>query len=263
MNLADETPTPIRFIRNCEEVGLFQDLQHVNPFDEQFRRASEVVPIPGSTNVIGDDVLHTPHVFPIEPESALPPEPSHSLKSSSIRKSYLMPPLSTPGSLHLPSPLPTSTPLTITEPTRTPVSSSNSLAVSVNRKSITSYEVQRKEKYRKLSPHSNHKPPLLQPANVGVNIMPRPASDIPSLPAHDPLLQILFHLPDGQLVQIPATLVPTETEHSTVNSDSKPVLKPVLSETKEVLALMISSFQLIIVFLIEVKTGIIQGQINV
>lgn len=30
--IADETPTPTRFIRNCEEVGLFQDL-NVNPFD--------------------------------------------------------------------------------------------------------------------------------------------------------------------------------------------------------------------------------------
>lgn len=30
--VADETPTPTRFIRNCEEVGLFQDL-NVNPFD--------------------------------------------------------------------------------------------------------------------------------------------------------------------------------------------------------------------------------------
>lgn len=28
-------------IRNCEEVGLFDDLQHVNPFDETFRRAVE------------------------------------------------------------------------------------------------------------------------------------------------------------------------------------------------------------------------------
>lgn len=37
---ADQTPTPTRFIRNCEEVGLFQDLQ-VNPFEETFRRAVE------------------------------------------------------------------------------------------------------------------------------------------------------------------------------------------------------------------------------
>lgn len=40
--LADQTPTPTRFIRNCEEVGLFQDLQNVvNPFEETFRRAVE------------------------------------------------------------------------------------------------------------------------------------------------------------------------------------------------------------------------------
>lgn len=40
---ADQTPTPTRFIRNCEEVGLFQDLQNVtvNPFDEGFKRAME------------------------------------------------------------------------------------------------------------------------------------------------------------------------------------------------------------------------------
>lgn len=28
-------------MRNCEEVGLFQDLQHDNPFDETFRKAVE------------------------------------------------------------------------------------------------------------------------------------------------------------------------------------------------------------------------------
>ena len=39
--IADQTPTPTRFIRNCEEVGLFQDLQNCNPFEEQFRKATE------------------------------------------------------------------------------------------------------------------------------------------------------------------------------------------------------------------------------
>lgn len=38
---SDQTPTPTRFIRSCEEVGLFQDLQTVNPFEEQFRKAVE------------------------------------------------------------------------------------------------------------------------------------------------------------------------------------------------------------------------------
>ncbi|XP_053977251.1 cyclic AMP-dependent transcription factor ATF-2 isoform X2 [Hylaeus anthracinus] len=63
----DQTPTPTRFIRNCEEVGLFQDLQNVNPFEETFRRAVES----GNTGIltvpevgITDDTLHTPHIFP-------------------------------------------------------------------------------------------------------------------------------------------------------------------------------------------------------
>ncbi|XP_029669157.1 cyclic AMP-dependent transcription factor ATF-2-like isoform X2 [Formica exsecta] len=62
----DQTPTPTRFFKNCEEVGLFQDLQ-VNPFEETFRRAVET----GNTGTltvpevgIADDTLHTPHIFP-------------------------------------------------------------------------------------------------------------------------------------------------------------------------------------------------------
>ncbi|XP_045531084.1 uncharacterized protein LOC123718528 [Pieris brassicae] len=64
---ADQTPTPTRFIRNCEEVGLFQDLQNVtvNPFDEGFKRAMEAkhTTLESST----EDVLHTPHLtFPLD-----------------------------------------------------------------------------------------------------------------------------------------------------------------------------------------------------
>ncbi|XP_068621933.1 uncharacterized protein Atf-2 isoform X2 [Battus philenor] len=67
----DQTPTPTRFIRNCEEVGLFQDLQNVNPFDEGFKRAMEtkhnILSLEGVTaGGSSDDVLHTPHmVFPL------------------------------------------------------------------------------------------------------------------------------------------------------------------------------------------------------
>ncbi|KAK2580448.1 hypothetical protein KPH14_006191 [Odynerus spinipes] len=66
--VADQTPTPTRFIRNCEEVGLFQDLQNVNPFEETFRRAVEerntgTLTVPGEMEST-DDTLHTPHIFP-------------------------------------------------------------------------------------------------------------------------------------------------------------------------------------------------------
>ncbi|KAF5297561.1 hypothetical protein FQR65_LT09992 [Abscondita terminalis] len=63
---ADQTPTPTRFIRNCEEVGLFQDLQNVNPFEETFRQATELAKN-GSLHIpeaSSDDSLHTPHIFP-------------------------------------------------------------------------------------------------------------------------------------------------------------------------------------------------------
>ncbi|XP_044263692.1 uncharacterized protein LOC123010686 [Tribolium madens] len=64
--VADQTPTPTRFIRNCEEVGLFQDLQNVNPFDETFKKAIEsaksgTLHLPEAAS--NDDTLHTPHIL--------------------------------------------------------------------------------------------------------------------------------------------------------------------------------------------------------
>ncbi|CAH1401658.1 unnamed protein product [Nezara viridula] len=68
---SDETPTPTRFIRNCEAIGLFQDLQNVNPFDETFRQATEAVKkgeclkvptVPSLGKPAGED-LHTPHIY--------------------------------------------------------------------------------------------------------------------------------------------------------------------------------------------------------
>ncbi|XKL65703.1 hypothetical protein PGB90_009123 [Kerria lacca] len=64
----DETPTPTRFIRNCDEVGLFQDLQH-NPFDETFRIAVASSDIPQLlkdpvSKTITEETLNTPRVIP-------------------------------------------------------------------------------------------------------------------------------------------------------------------------------------------------------
>ncbi|XP_058452248.1 cyclic AMP-dependent transcription factor ATF-7 [Malaya genurostris] len=69
----DQTPTPTRLIGKCEEVGLFEDLQNVNPFEETFRRAveeknskSEDGPKEKLPNTVSsDDTLHTPHIFPL------------------------------------------------------------------------------------------------------------------------------------------------------------------------------------------------------
>ncbi|XP_043221791.1 cyclic AMP-responsive element-binding protein 5-like isoform X3 [Amphibalanus amphitrite] len=64
---ADLTPTPTRFIRIGEEVGLFQDLLKANPFDEQFRKAAEQnkaasVSLPLPFSGACDEPLNTPHI---------------------------------------------------------------------------------------------------------------------------------------------------------------------------------------------------------
>lgn len=66
----DETPTPVRLLRNCEEVGLFDDLKH-NPFEETFRQAiyskdkQSFAQRPLGLLVNNDDdTLHTPNILP-------------------------------------------------------------------------------------------------------------------------------------------------------------------------------------------------------
>lgn len=83
--VADQTPTPTRLIKNCEEVGLFDDLRHVNPFDETFRRAVEhknnnqsLCSSAQNQNELSSsshDSLHTPQVLAVSEittDSAIP-----------------------------------------------------------------------------------------------------------------------------------------------------------------------------------------------
>ena len=57
--LPDQTPTPTRFLRNCEEMGLFQDLSK-NPFDDDFRKAAEgnKLTSPASSHITYDYVVY-------------------------------------------------------------------------------------------------------------------------------------------------------------------------------------------------------------
>ncbi|ALC41919.1 Atf-2 [Drosophila busckii] len=73
---ADQTPTPTRLIKNCDEVGLFEDLQHVNPFDIGFQRAAEqnAKKLPAAETAAAGtaetDSLHTPQVYALEGSAA-------------------------------------------------------------------------------------------------------------------------------------------------------------------------------------------------
>nr|XP_053647870.1 cyclic AMP-dependent transcription factor ATF-2-like [Cherax quadricarinatus] len=64
--IIDQTPTPTRFLRQCEEVGLFQEIS-LNPFDEQFRRASLLRSHHSISEAVGGhtgESLDTPRVLP-------------------------------------------------------------------------------------------------------------------------------------------------------------------------------------------------------
>ncbi|KAF6203587.1 hypothetical protein GE061_001919 [Apolygus lucorum] len=70
---SNETPTPTRFINNCDAIGLFQEL---NPFEETFKKAVENSNSgtyrPQTISVLekaAGDELHTPQVFPDGSES--------------------------------------------------------------------------------------------------------------------------------------------------------------------------------------------------
>ncbi|XP_050425923.1 cyclic AMP-dependent transcription factor ATF-7 isoform X2 [Adelges cooleyi] len=68
MAFEDQMPTPNTFIKHCEDVGLFQELQKVNPFDETFKKAVECDEIVGyrvKTSSSNSSELNTPFIVPI------------------------------------------------------------------------------------------------------------------------------------------------------------------------------------------------------
>ncbi|TRZ00027.1 hypothetical protein DNTS_033578 [Danionella cerebrum] len=110
--IADQTPTPTRFLKNCEEVGLFNEL--ASSFEQEFRkaqddedkRAKNPLPAPNSKPV--DMSLQTPSDIkvkeeePVEVDSSSPPSspdsdspPKHAISSAPT------PAIVRPGSLPL------------------------------------------------------------------------------------------------------------------------------------------------------------------
>ncbi|XP_037713218.1 cyclic AMP-dependent transcription factor ATF-2 [Drosophila subpulchrella] len=83
---ADQTPTPTRLIKNCDEVGLFEDLQHVNPFDIGFQRAAEQnvsgTPSRPEAPPLDGESLHTPQVYPLESSTTVSAPPGNPVTRS-------------------------------------------------------------------------------------------------------------------------------------------------------------------------------------
>ncbi|KAL8621989.1 hypothetical protein ACOMHN_035517 [Nucella lapillus] len=70
-HVADQTPTPTKFLKNCEEISLFQELTN-NPFEEAFKKASDAEGLPPFPGPHQATELNTP---------VLPPSSSFSDKS--------------------------------------------------------------------------------------------------------------------------------------------------------------------------------------
>ncbi|XP_051914728.1 cyclic AMP-dependent transcription factor ATF-7a isoform X2 [Hippocampus zosterae] len=88
--IADQTPTPTRFLKNCEEVGLFNDL--ANSFeqdDDDNKRAKNSTPAPSSVAL--DMSLQTPldvkvkEETPVEVDSSPPDSPDSISPTPEIR----------------------------------------------------------------------------------------------------------------------------------------------------------------------------------
>lgn len=190
----------------------------LNVFLEQFRRAAEVTThLSPPTHSIADDVLHTPHVFPVHPPESdgvtqLPPP-----KSANVKKHYLMPSFSTSECLTLLSPSTTPVPvplITIIPPASQGFADKTLTSSSDCDKTVSTPSTSCSPKRdRAKKNNSNQNNGMKTTTNPTVNIMPRPVLQ-PSAAANDPMTALLLRLPDGRLVQIPAIPVPTETDTS-------------------------------------------------
>ncbi|XP_071775532.1 cyclic AMP-dependent transcription factor ATF-7b isoform X2 [Centroberyx gerrardi] len=102
--IADQTPTPTRFLKNCEEVGLFSEL--ASSFEQEFRKAHEddqrtkhsAVPLQTPSEVKDEDE------GPLEVDSSPPESPdSTSSMSDSSKEPREIPPKPVPSSAPTPT----------------------------------------------------------------------------------------------------------------------------------------------------------------
>ncbi|XP_078580320.1 cyclic AMP-dependent transcription factor ATF-2-like isoform X1 [Branchiostoma floridae x Branchiostoma japonicum] len=86
--VVDQTPTPTRFLKNCEEVGLFQELSGASPFEQDFKKASEqstsqdsgdqaepaeTAPLPAPETRVPAPAAPVAHVAPVSMETSTAP----------------------------------------------------------------------------------------------------------------------------------------------------------------------------------------------
>ncbi|XP_044282894.1 cyclic AMP-dependent transcription factor ATF-2 isoform X2 [Varanus komodoensis] len=186
----DQTPTPTRFLKNCEEVGLFNEL--ASPFENEFKKASEddikKMPLdlsPLATPIIRNKIEETSVVETTHQDSPLPHPESTTSDEKEVCLQQTAQPTSTivrPASLQVPNVL--------------LASSDSSVIIQQAIPSPTSSTV----------------------------ITQAPSSNRPIVPVPGPF-PLLLHLPNGQTmpVAIPATITNSNVHVPT----AVPLVRPV------------------------------------
>ncbi|KAK7878501.1 hypothetical protein WMY93_030337 [Mugilogobius chulae] len=174
--IADQTPTPTRFLKNCEEVGLFNELASSFDHDDDDKKAKNSQPSSNSGAV--DMTLQTPsdvkvkEELPVEVDSSPPCSPqSISPKSEPQKESYAKP-KDTPPRSSAPTP-------TIVRPGSLPLHLGfDSLHPTMP--SPTSVITQAPPSNRTLGSPTSHYPMMMLPTGQAVPVLPGPVP-IPSV----------------------------------------------------------------------------------
>ncbi|XP_051914732.1 cyclic AMP-dependent transcription factor ATF-7a isoform X6 [Hippocampus zosterae] len=167
--IADQTPTPTRFLKNCEEVGLFNDL--ANSFeqdDDDNKRAKNSTPAPSSVAL--DMSLQTPldvkvkEETPVEVDSSPPDSPDSISPTPEIRTE--------PSDKDMPPRSSAPTP-TIVRPGSLPLHLGFD-ALQPTMPSPTSVITQAPPSNRTLGSPTSHYPMMMLPSGQAVPVLPGP-----------------------------------------------------------------------------------------
>lgn len=208
--IADQTPTPTRFLKNCEEVGLFNEL--TSPFDHDFKKATDEdikkLPLdlsPLATPVIRNKTEEAPAVdahrnSPLpHPESTTNDEKDISLQPTSLPASTIV----HPASLQVPNVLLATTEASVIIQQALPSPTSSSVITQVPSSN------------RPIVPVSGTFPVLLQLPNGQTMPVAIPASITSSsvhIPATIPLVRPVTIVPNVPGIPGPPSPQPVQSE---------------------------------------------------
>ncbi|XP_035512057.1 cyclic AMP-dependent transcription factor ATF-7a isoform X2 [Morone saxatilis] len=175
--IADQTPTPTRFLKNCEEVGLFNELASSFEQDDDDKRAKNSHPAPNSVAL--DMSLQTTSDVkvkkeaPVEVDSSPPESPESISGRSDSSGELLVRGKDTPPRSSAPTP-------TIVRPGSLPLHLGFD-ALQPTMPSPTSVITQAPPSNRTLGSPTSHYPMMMLPSGQAVPVLPGPVQSVINL----------------------------------------------------------------------------------